>query len=59
MNKKNISYLLTILVAFMAMSLVGCSDDDAAQQGDLYGYVQFKLYKSESAEGQGAGRRAG
>ena len=58
MNKKNISYLLTILVAFMAMSLVGCSDDDAAQQGDLYGYVQFKLYKSESAEGQGAVSRA-
>lgn len=58
MNKKNISYLLTILVAFMAMSLVGCSDDDAAQQGDLYGYVQFKLYKSESAEGQNPVSRA-
>ena len=58
MNKKNISYLLTILVAFMAMSLVGCSDDDAAQQSDLYGYVQFKLYKSESAEGQAKLSRA-
>ena len=50
MNKKNL-YLLTLLFAFVAMSLVGCSDDDSAQQNEQYGYVQFKLYKSESAEG--------
>lgn len=54
MKQKNILYLLTVLIAFFAMGLVGCSDDDAAQQNELYGYVQFKLYKSESAEGQGA-----
>ncbi len=58
MNKKNISYLFTMLFAFLAMSLVGCSDDETVQQGETYGYVQFKLYKSESAEGQGAGSRA-
>ncbi len=58
MNKKNISYLLTMLFAFLALSLVGCSDDDAVQQTDAYGYVQFKLYKSESAEGQGSISRA-
>ncbi len=57
MNKKNL-YLLTLLFAFMAMGLVGCSDDDSAQPTELYGYVQFKLYKNESVEGQGAKTRA-
>ena len=44
MNKKNL-YLLTLLFAFMALGLVGCSDDDDAAQPqyDLYGYVQYKL----------------
>lgn len=50
MNRNNL-YLLTLLFAFMAMGLVGCSDDDAAQQNEQYGYVQFKLYKNGSAEG--------
>lgn len=58
MNKKNILYLSTILIAFMAMRMVGCSDDDAAQQSEMYGYVQFKLYKNESAEGQRVKSRA-
>lgn len=58
MNKKNISYFITILFAFVAMSVVGCSDDDVAQQNEVYGYVQFKLYKNESAEGQGSASRA-
>lgn len=59
MNKKNL-YLLTLLFAFMAMGLVGCSDDDDAAQPqyDLYGYVQFKLYKKASAEGGAVGTRA-
>lgn len=47
MNKKYL-YLFTMLFAFVAMGLVGCSDDDAAQQTDAYGYAQFKLYKSAS-----------
>ena len=57
MNKKNL-YLWTLLFAFMAMGIVGCSDDDAAQQYDVYGYVQFKLYKSASAEGAAVATRA-
>ena len=59
MNKKNL-YLLTLLFAFMALGLVGCSDDDDAAQPqyDLYGYVQFKLYKKASAEGGAIGTRA-
>ena len=58
MNKKNL-YLLTLLFAFMAMGIVGCSDDDAAQQQyDVYGYVQFKLYKSASAQGGAVATRA-
>lgn len=58
MNKKFL-YIWPLLIAFMAMGLVGCSDDDSAvqMQTDLYGYVQFKLYKSASAEG-GAETRA-
>ena len=56
MNKKYL-YLLPMLFAFMALGLVGCSDDDDAAQPqlDLYGYVQFKLYKNASAEGGAVG----
>lgn len=59
MNKKNL-YLLPLLFAFMALGLAGCSDDDDAAQPqyDLYGYVQFKLYKKASAEGGAIGTRA-
>lgn len=56
--KKNKLYILTVFFAFMAMGLVGCSDDDAAQQNEMYGYAQFKLYKSESAEGLATATRA-
>lgn len=56
MKKKNL-YILTLLFAFVAMNLVGCSDDDATQpQGDLYGYVQFKLYKAASGATRAAGQ---
>ncbi len=49
MNKKKL-YILPLLFAFMAMGLVGCSDDDATPpHSDIYGYVQFKLQKAASA----------
>lgn len=48
-----------LLVALTAMVQIGCSDDDSSKQSSsVYGYVQFKLYKSASAEGQKAGSRA-
>ena len=56
MKKINL-YILPLLFAFMAMGFAGCSDDDATQpQNDLYGYVQFKLYKAASAATRAGGQ---
>ncbi len=48
MNKKNIHFLVTILLAILSLGVSSCSDDDNVLQEE-YGYVQFKVCKQASA----------
>lgn len=50
-------YFLSLLVSMLAMvAVTSCSDDDEELMQSGYGYVQFKLCKSTSAEAQSASR---
>lgn len=50
-------YFLSLLVSMLAMvAVTSCSDDDEELMQSGYGYVQFKLSKSTSAEAQSASR---
>lgn len=50
-------YFLSLLVSMLAVvAVTSCSDDDEELMQSGYGYVQFKLSKSTSAEAQSASR---
>lgn len=50
-------YFLSLLVSMLAVvAVTSCSDDDEELMQSGYGYVQFKLCKSTSAEAQSASR---
>ena len=49
--KMNISRLLrSVITGYVALFAIACAKDDAINNGDDYGYVQFKLYKEASYE---------
>lgn len=54
---KKLLTLLPVCLSVMAAVFTGCSDDGDEIRQSLYGYVQFKVYKSSSAAGRGT--RAG
>lgn len=41
-------FLVPLLTVLLGVMTIGCSDDKDELQGEQYGYVQFKLYKSSS-----------
>lgn len=58
MNLKKLysTFFLPLFIGLLAMTVVtGCSDDDEELQVAQYGYVQFKLHKSNTTD---AGTRA-